>query len=219
MTLAKRMLDVTLALVLLALLWPVMIGLVLLLLVVEGRPIFFLHDRMSTPTRSFKLVKFRTMRCHGEAGGVTGGDKAGRISRLQRLLRRSRADELPQLWNVLRGDISLVGPRPPMPYYVEAFPALYAEVLKSRPGITGLATLRFHAHEEAILATCTSPEITDHVYRRRCVHRKARLDLIYQRRRTVWMDLRLIAETALNVVRPRRRRRKWSRQNRRDRAL
>lgn len=218
MTLAKRTLDLSMALLLIALLWPLMLGLCALLLVAEGRPIFFLHDRMSTPTRRFKLIKFRTMRCHGTNGGVTGGDKADRISKLQRFLRRSRADELPQLWNVLKGDISLVGPRPPMPYYVDAYPELYGEVLKSRPGITGLATLRFHAHEEAILATCTTASATDRVYRRRCIHRKARLDLIYQARRTIWMDLRLIGETALNVVRPRRRRAKWSQKNRRQAA-
>ncbi len=215
MTVAKRTLDIVMALALTALLWPVILLLIVVLLIVEGRPIFFLHDRMTTPTRHFKLVKLRTMRCSGEAGGVTGGDKSSRISRLQRLLRRSRADELPQLWNVLRGDISLVGPRPPMPYYVNAYPEIYREVLKSRPGITGLATLRFHSHEERILATCHTPAETDKVYRRRCVERKARLDLIYQRRRTVWMDLRLIFETALNVLRPRRRRQKWSYKNRR----
>ena len=124
--------------------------------------------------------------------GVSGGDKTARITATGRLLRRTRLDEVPQLWNVLCGDMSFVGPRPPLRLYVERFPALYARVLQSRPGITGLATLTFHRHEEALLATCRTPAETDSVYARRCVERKARIDLIYQDRRTIWLDFRLM---------------------------
>ncbi len=134
---------------------------------------------MQTPDRPFRLIKLRTMRSDGANGGVTGGDKAGRVSGFQRLLRRSRMDEVPQLWNVIRGDISLVGPRPPLRQYVQAYPELYARVLQSRPGITGLATLIYHRHEERLLARCRTAAETDAVYRRRCIPRKARLDLIY----------------------------------------
>ena len=151
---------------------------------------------MRTPTERFGLIKLRTMPVGSADGGVTGGNKTAAMSRLHRLLRRSRADELPQLWNVLRGDISLVGPRPPLRRYVEAFPDLYARVLQSRPGITGLASLAYHAHEERLLAACTSAEETDRVYRRRCIPRKARLDLIYQARRNLCFDLVLIGRTA-----------------------
>jgi lipopolysaccharide/colanic/teichoic acid biosynthesis glycosyltransferase len=118
------------------------------------------------------------------------------MSRLHRMLRKTRADEIPQLWNVIRGDMSLVGPRPPLRRYVEAYPALYAQVLKNRPGVTGLASLAFADHEERILARCTSAAETEAAYRRRCVPRKARIDLIYQRRQSLCLDLRLIAETA-----------------------
>jgi lipopolysaccharide/colanic/teichoic acid biosynthesis glycosyltransferase len=76
-------------------------------------------------------------------------------------------------------------------------------VLQSRPGVTGLATLYFHAHEERLLAACKTPRDTDATYRRRCIPRKARLDLIYQRRRTLWLDLRLIAATAARPFRHR----------------
>lgn len=204
MTPAKRLMDVALSALLLVVLSPVILVVALLLLWREGRPVLYVSERMKTPTEPFRLHKFRTMRVGADrAGGVTGGDKAAAMSPLHRTLRRTRADELPQLWDVLRGAISLVGPRPPLRAYVEAFPEIYAEVLRSRPGITGLATLRFHAREERILAACPTPEATEAAYRRRCVPRKARLDLIYRRRRTFCLDLLLIWETALRPFRHR----------------
>ena len=204
MTPAKRLLDLAVALLLLMVLWPVILLVALLLVWREGRPVLYVSERMRAPAEGFRLLKFRTMRAGADrAGGVTGGDKAQAMSGLHRLLRHTRADELPQLWNVLRGDRSLVGPRPPLRRYVEAFPEIYGQVLRSRPGITGLATLRFHAREERILAACATPESTEAAYRRRCVPRKARMDLMYQRRRTLCLDLRLIGETALRPFRRR----------------
>lgn len=196
MTPGKRALDLGLALILAVLLALPLVILILVLLVVEGRPVFYVSERMRSPDRAFGLVKLRTMRPDPADSGVTGGDKAARMSRLHRILRKTRADEIPQLWNVIRGDMSLVGPRPPLRRYVEAYPALYAQVLKNRPGVTGLASLAFADHEERILARCTSAAETEAAYRRRCVPRKARIDLIYQRRQSLCLDLRLIAETA-----------------------
>ena len=141
------------------------------------------------------------MAVHTGDGGVTGGHKSQQLSALHRLLRRSRADEIPQLWNVIRGDMSLVGPRPPLRVYVDDFPDLYAKVLRSRPGVTGLASLRFHVHEERLLSACTTAAQTDAVYRRRCVPRKARLDLIYVDHASVCYDLMLIAQTAAKLFR------------------
>ncbi len=97
--------------------------------------------------------------------------------------------------------MSFVGPRPPLRQYVEAFPDLYAEVLECRPGVTGLATLLFHRHEERLLAGCASAEETDRVYVRRCIPRKARLDLIYRRRRSLCFDLAILARTVAGVAR------------------
>ena len=195
MTPAKRLLDVVLALALMAVL-ALPFGLVLLILWLrEGRPLFYVSERMRAPGRPFRLWKLRTMSVVPPEAGVSGGDKAGRITATGRFLRRSRLDEVPQLWNVLKGDMSFVGPRPPLRLYVEHFPALYAQVLQNRPGITGLATLVFHAHEERLLAPCKTAAETDAVYSRRCVPRKARIDLIYQRNRTIWMDLGLMWRT------------------------
>lgn len=195
MTPGKRALDLGLVLVaavLLAVPFAVLVG---VLWATQGRPILYDSLRITAPGRPFRLWKLRTMRPDPGDSGVTGADKTARITPMGRFLRRTRLDEVPQIWNVIRGDISLVGPRPPLPVYVDRFPDLYARVLRSRPGVTGLATLVFHRHEERLLAACRTPEETDAVYARRCVPRKARLDLIYQRRRTLGLDLWILART------------------------
>jgi len=175
--------------------------LLVVLLITEGRPLFYVSERMKTPTQGFSLIKLRTMANVASDAGVTGGDKAARIGPVHRLLRRARLDEVPQLWNVLKGDMSFVGPRPPIRLYTDAFPAIYAQVLQNRPGITGLASLRISAFEEAVLSRCETSAQTDAVYRRRCVPRKAALDLIYQRHQSFCFDLALIGETALRLIR------------------
>ncbi|GGW25689.1 sugar transferase [Gemmobacter lanyuensis] len=200
MTPQKRIFDLALASLLAAVLALPFALLLLVLLLREGRPIFYVAERMKAPGQPFRLWKLRTMTLAKADSGVSGGDKAARITPVGRFLRKTRLDEVPQLWNVLRGDMSFVGPRPPLRLYVERFPELYAQVLQSRPGITGLASLHYHAHEERLLARCASAEETDAVYSRRCVPWKARLDLIYQRHQTLCFDLALIYETGRRVL-------------------
>lgn len=197
---AQRLFDLSLGLVLGILALPAGAGIALLILVRDGRPVFYGAERMRSPTEGFILWKFRTMRGVSDDRGVSGGDKHARITRSGRWLRRSRLDELPQLWNILRGDIGFVGPRPPLRQYVDRFPELYANVLASRPGVTGLASLVYHRHESRLLAAAADPAETDLIYARRCVPRKARLDLIYQRHRTLCMDLRLLLATGAVVL-------------------
>jgi lipopolysaccharide/colanic/teichoic acid biosynthesis glycosyltransferase len=200
MTPARRLFDILLASALVALL-ALPFGLLLaVLLVIEGRPLFHVSERMRGVGEPFRLVKLRSMRPDPGDQGVSGGDKRARITRTGHLLRATRLDEIPQLWNVLAGDMSLVGPRPPLRRYVEAFPDLYRQVLRDRPGITGFATLHFHAAEERILSACTTAEATDAAYVARCIPRKARLDLIYQRRRTLCTDMVLLGQTAGRVL-------------------
>jgi lipopolysaccharide/colanic/teichoic acid biosynthesis glycosyltransferase len=203
MTPAKRALDLIAASGLAVLLALPFAVLLVWLLWREGRPLFYVSERMRAPGRPFMLWKLRTMTVAASDSGVSGGDKVARITPTGRLLRRTRADEIPQLWNVLRGDMSFVGPRPPLRQYVERFPDIYARVLQSRPGITGLATLHYHRHEEMLLARCRSAEETDAVYARACVPRKAHLDLLYQRHRTVCMDMALMVETLRRALRRR----------------
>lgn len=205
MTVGKRILDIVLALLLAALLWPVVVVIALVIWLTDGAPVFYVAERMKTPNEPFDLWKFRTMRAAQTNDGVSGGDKAGRVTGVGRFLRRTRLDEVPQLWNILRGDISFVGPRPPLRRYVEMFPELYGKVLQSRPGVTGLATLAFHKREEVLLAGCQTAEETEATYVRRCVPQKARLDLIYAANRSVGYDLRLMVATVFKRVPLRRR--------------
>lgn len=195
MTVQKRLFDIVVAVLLAVLLAPVIVVIALIILVRDGGPVFYVSERMKAVDKGFMLWKFRTMSVADRDSGVSGGDKAARITRTGRFLRRYRLDELPQLWNILKGDISFVGPRPPLRRYVEMFPELYAQVLRSRPGVTGLATLVYHGTEERLLAPCTTPEETEEVYCRRCVPAKARLDLIYQARTSVCFDARIMAAT------------------------
>ncbi|AHM03753.1 Undecaprenyl-phosphate galactosephosphotransferase [Roseibacterium elongatum DSM 19469] len=201
MTPAKRLFDLVCAILLSILLAPVIVLVAMLILVLDGRPIFYISERMRSSTQGFDLVKFRTMKPVAGDSGVSGGDKSDRITRTGAFLRRTRLDEVPQLWNVLRGDISFVGPRPPLRQYVDRFPDLYGRVLQSRPGITGLASIYFHAHEEHLLARTSSREETDAVYSRACIPRKAHLDLIYQENRTVCMDMMVMLKTVFKRLR------------------
>lgn len=201
MTFSKRFFDILCSIILMGLLGPVILLTALLVLVIDGRPVFYISERMKTQTEGFDLIKFRTMKPAKDDSGVTGGDKSARITRTGRFLRRTRLDEFPQLWNILRGDISFIGPRPPLRQYVERFPDVYAKVLRSQPGVTGLASIYFHAHEEHLLARSRSREETDDIYSRLCIPRKARLDLIYQANQSLCFDVLLMFKTVVKGLR------------------
>ncbi|MBP0483328.1 sugar transferase [Sagittula salina] len=195
-----RLLDVVYALGLGILLAPLILWVACLVRLRDGAPVFYRSERMRTQDRPFTLLKFRTMSAAARDYGVSGGDKAARVTPTGAWLRRKRLDELPQLWNILRGDISFVGPRPPLRRYVEMYPDLYRAVLRDKPGVTGLASLAFHRHEEALLSCTRTAEETEAVYCRRCIPRKARLDLVYARRRTPCADFRLMVATVFRSV-------------------
>ena len=177
----------------LAVLWPVV-------LLAQGRPFFFASERMATPDRAFKLLKIRTMylsqKCPCQ---VLGGDMTASVTPLGQILRHFRLDELPQIFNVLKGDIRFIGPRPPLRRYVEAYPELYRRVLQSKPGITGLATVMLHRREERILSKCLTAQASDRAYRRHCIAPKARLDLLYQRRRSFGLDVMILFWTVARL--------------------
>ena len=141
MTHSKRLFDFIFAVILSFFLIVPVILIATLILILDDRPIFYILERMKTPAEGFRLLKFRTMHTVATDSGVSGKDKAARITKTGHFLRRTRLDEVPQLWNVLKGDVSFVGPRPPLPQYVGCFPAIYTELLKSRPRITGPASV------------------------------------------------------------------------------
>jgi lipopolysaccharide/colanic/teichoic acid biosynthesis glycosyltransferase len=155
-------------------------------------PALFRQTRVGQGGRLFTIHKFRTMRADGAGLGLTVGADA-RITRAGHWLRRLKLDELPQLWDVLRGAMSLVGPRPDLPEYVARYPAdLRERVLRVRPGITDPASLRFR-DEAALLAQESDPE---RAYIERILPAKLALSADYADRATLWTDLVLIGRTA-----------------------
>jgi len=201
MTWRKRIFDLFFSSLLVLVLGPILLGLLLWLLVKQGRPVFYVAERMKGVEQPFDLWKLRTMTMVDRDSGVSGGDKTARITPIGAWLRRRRLDEFPQLYNILKGDLSFVGPRPPLREYVERHPKIYARVLQSRPGVTGLASIAYHRHETLLLERCDSAEETDQVYSRSCVPTKARLDLIYQRHQSMCYDFDLVFQTIGNIFR------------------
>ncbi len=201
MTWDKRLFDLFFVTLLIVVLGPILLVLLLWLLLKEGRPVFYVSQRMKGVDQPFMLWKLRTMTVTESDSGVSGGDKAARITKTGAWLRGKRLDEFPQLWNILKGDLSFVGPRPPLRQYVEAHPEIYEQVLKSRPGVTGLASISYHKHETALLERCQTAAETHDVYSRICVPAKARLDLIYQRHQNMCYDFDLVFQTIGNLFR------------------
>lgn len=200
----RRAFDLTVALALALPVAALLSILVPLLWLVQGRPVFYGSERMAAIDRAFTLWKLRTMTPAPGGPGLSGGHRRGRITPLGRILRRTRLDELPQLWNVLRGDIALVGPRPPLRAAVLRFPATSALVLAVRPGVTGLASLLVHRREERLLASCRDEAEAWAVYGRACLPAKVRLDLFHQRHRSPGLDLAILAATVTGSLRPAR---------------
>lgn len=134
----KRLFDIVVSFVALAILWPLLLVTGILVAIKLGRPILFCQDRPGLGGRLFKMVKFRTMTDAKDAEGNPLPDEQ-RLPRFGKLLRSTSLDELPELWNVLKGDMSLVGPRPLLPRYLPLYSARQARRHEVRPGITGWA--------------------------------------------------------------------------------
>lgn len=200
----KRILDIVFCSILIIYLFPITVLIALWMKLTQGGSIFFVSDRIGLGQKRFRLWKFRTL-VDDQTSPTSGGPQiAQRITPTGRFLRRTRLDELPQLWNVLRGDMSFVGPRPPLPHYVEKYPEVYHQVLKQKPGVTGLASLVFHQREEDLLNNCLTQEHAYEVYCRQCVPRKAKLDLIYQQNQSIASDFGLVFETIGRMFMPQR---------------
>ena len=160
----------------------------------RGSPLF-VQERVGRGGRRFLLWKLRTMKAGGGPEVTAAGDT--RVTRVGRVLRRLKLDELPQLWNVLRGEMSFVGPRPEVPAFVDLADERWRRVLSVRPGITDPVALALK-DEEALLATVAGDR--ERFYRERLQPFKLRGYLEYIQNRTPWMDLAVIARTMLAVV-------------------
>jgi lipopolysaccharide/colanic/teichoic acid biosynthesis glycosyltransferase len=195
----KRVFDVLLSALGLALLCPLLFAIALLIKLEDGSPIFFRQVRVGYRGRRFRIWKFRTMITDPAAHGssLTVGEDP-RVTRIGRWLRRLKLDELPQLINVLRGEMSLVGPRPELPCYVARYTARERRVLDLLPGITSEGSLRYR-NESEVLAQADDPE---RAFVEVITPEKIRLNLAYGDRATLWTDFLLIMRTLREVCVP-----------------
>lgn len=188
----KRALDLLFSAVGLSLLWPTLAFIGTVVFLTSGKPVFFRQVRVGRGGRPFMLVKYRTMahRLDAKKGLFEPGNQA-RVTAFGRILRATKLDEFPQLWNVLKGEMSFVGPRPEVPRWVEVYPRRWQKVLTVRPGITDPASV-FFRHEETILAKSSDPEED---YRRIILPKKLDLYDQYIDKNALLEDLRLIIRT------------------------
>ncbi|HUI06170.1 MAG TPA: sugar transferase [Verrucomicrobiae bacterium] len=190
--LAKRTYDVVFAVLGLLILSPLLVLIAFVVKLSDSGPVFFLQRRIGRYGRPFWIWKFRTMVVDAEKHGLSV-TRAGdcRVTRVGRVLRKTKLDELPQLWNVLRGEMSFVGPRPEVPCYVQRYTPEQRQVLDLKPGITDLASLKFR-HEEELLRGATD---TERLYVEYCLPKKIELNLNYNRRANLWRDTRIILQS------------------------
>ena len=194
----QRLFDVAVSLTALVLLVPVLVVIALLVKLGSPGPVLYRQQRVSRGGRLFELLKFRTM--------VVGADRMSanvsatgdpRVTPVGAFLRKSYLDELPQLLNVLRGDMSLVGPRPETPEFVALYSPEERRVLTVRPGLAGPSTLAF-MDEADLLAAAPDPVA---FYTTTVLHDRVRADLAYLERRSIGYDIRLLATQVLSIVR------------------
>lgn len=188
----KRLFDISVALISLICLAPLFVVIGLLIEIDSPGPIFFRGERVGQGGKPFRILKFRSMVPHAPGLGptVTGRDDP-RVTRLGRWLRRSKLDELPSLINVLRGEMSLVGPRPEAPAWVAGYSPRHRAVLRVKPGITGPAQLKYR-HEEVMLSQANLAAVYPQILRD-----KLEIDLTYVSQHAFSSDLRLIWQTLL----------------------
>jgi lipopolysaccharide/colanic/teichoic acid biosynthesis glycosyltransferase len=190
---------------------PLLLALAAAVRLTSPGPAFHRAVRVGPGGSRFELLKLRTMRVGGDGPAITAaGDP--RVTRLGRMLRRTKLDELPQLWNVVRGEMALVGPRPEDPRYVDWRDPLHREVFSARPGMTGPTAIAFR-DEEALLATearaiaaeegaaAPTPEHLERAYRERILPRKLAMDAEYLRTRSWRGDLAILGRTIGLVLR------------------
>lgn len=192
----KRLFDMVCAALGLLILSPVLLVCALLVGLTSPGGVLFRQERIGKDGVPFTIYKFRSMR-KDNAGLKISTSRDTRITSVGRVLRKTKLDELPQLWNVLKGDMSFVGPRPEVREYTDLYTPEQRQVLMVRPGITGLASIRYR-NENELLTASSDPNRT---YIDEVMPAKLALDLKYIPRACVSYDIKLILETLVTVVR------------------
>ena len=195
--LVKRIFDFTVSLIGIVIISPILLVISILIKLDSKGPILFKQIRVGKNGKPFKIFKFRTMVVDAEKKGmqITVG-RDSRITKSGHVLRKTKLDELPQLFNVLTGEMSFVGPRPEVPRYVEMYDENQKSILKVRPGITDLASIEYR-NENDLLAKSLDPEAT---YINEIMPKKIELNIEYLKNMSVLYDIKLIIRTVLVVI-------------------
>lgn len=195
---AKRFFDILASLFGLIILSPLLIIIALLIKIFDPGPILYRATRIGIGTKPFIMFKFRSMVVNADkiGGPWTPGDDL-RLTPIGKVIRKYKLDELPELVNVVRGDMSLVGPRPEVPYYVDCMTPLEREIIFSvRPGITDWASV-WNAHEEEVLRGSADPDAT---YRENIWPEKKRLQMKYAREHSMKTDILILFQTLKKII-------------------
>jgi len=193
----KRLFDIVLSFIGLLVLLPIFIIVALLIIISSGFPVFYRQKRIGLNGSEFSLFKFRTMYANADSKGLlTVGGRDPRVTPIGYYLRKSKIDELPQLLNVLIGDMSIVGPRPEVKKYVDLYTDEQRQVLSVRPGITDYASIKF-INENDILVKSDDPE---KMYVKEVMPLKLKLNLKYIQDKSFLTDLSIIFETFKKIA-------------------
>ncbi|NPV54640.1 MAG: sugar transferase [Firmicutes bacterium] len=194
----KRFIDIIVSLGILILLFPAFVVIAVAVVLDSGFPVFYRGERIGKDGRLFRIIKFRSMYVGSAQGPAITGKDDPRVTPVGKFLRKWKLDELPQFYNVLKGEMSLVGPRPEAPQYVEFYSDEEKIVLSVRPGVTGVSQLLFRNEEEML----EGPD-PERFYLDVLMRQKIRCDVAYVRNQSLVFDLVLILLTLVAVVLPR----------------
>lgn len=187
----KWLFDRTLSLLAIVVLLPILLLVAIVILVANGAPVMYVQERIGQDGNPFKLIKFRTM--HGDEKSPIAASELNRITRVGRWLRRTKIDELPELLNIFVGDMSFVGPRPDVAGYADKLEGADRRMLTMKPGLTGVASLKYRDEEDLLAAQPNPQEYNDKVI----WPDKVRLNLLYMERQSLWLDVKVLICTAL----------------------
>ena len=193
----KRIFDIMFSIIGILFLFPFFLLISFIQITSSGWPIFYLQTRVGLHGKDFKLFKFRTMTLNADQQGLlTVGGRDPRVTKFGYFLRKYKLDEFPQLFNVVIGNMSLVGPRPEVRKYIDLYDSSQLAVLSVKPGITDYASLEF-INENELLATSIDAE---HTYIHEIMPKKLKLNLEYIQDKNLILDLKIILKTLLKIV-------------------
>ena len=192
----KRLFDIIFSFVGIVLLFPVFIIVSILIKIDSSGPVFFIQERVGLNGKFFKIIKFRSMKTNHNNSLTVTLENDKRITRIGKKIRKYKIDEIPELINVFLGDMSLVGPRPDVPGYADLLKGESRNILKLRPGITSIASIKY-ANEEMILLNEDDPI----AYNNNIIFPdKVKLNLNYYYNNNIWIDIKIIFATLFAVL-------------------